>query len=193
MYGTFNGKQYSNSERTRWLTTVNAPAIIPGQHTTARTIRSILVSTVVLRTTCLAVRQTITSTPPRSTRETNRRVTFLEPTTDLSTTAYKPVTTTASESVFALEEGSADHTNSYITVCQDLATTKVPHSDRDEEQIHILNRSKNRSPSLRPQTRYVRPSDVPHADVTNLANRPWWQTWNRMTFHHRYTPRHIYS
>lgn len=62
---------------------------------------------------------------------------------DLSTTVYQPIDSTTSESVFNVDEYSAEHTKSYINVDQDSAMTEVSHSDRDEEQIIILNRSNN--------------------------------------------------
>lgn len=167
------------------------PASNLGRQTANRTVRTIPVRTVLRLTTCPCVRLTRSSPPPRATRETNRGVNFLESTTDLSTTAYKPVKSTTNESVFAFGECSTDHSDSYITVDQDSTKTKVPHSDRDEEQILILSRSNNRSPSPRPQTRHLGPRYISHPDESTLANRPCWKTGNRLIFHHCYRPRQI--
>lgn len=140
------------------------------QQASTHSIRSIQVRTVFRPTTPLAAGPTKNSPPPRTTRESNRVVTFLEPNTDLSTTAYKPQASTASEYVFVLDEDSNDHTDFYVTVDQDSTIMEVRHSDHDEEQILILNRSNNCPPYPRPQTRYGGPSDIPHADGTTLTN-----------------------
>lgn len=102
----------------------------------------------------------------------------------MSTKAYQPVTQTTTESVFDLDESSTNYTDSYIIVDQDSTMNEVPHYDRYEEQIIIINRSNNLSPSSRPQMRYVRPSDVPQDDRNTITNRPGWQTGNPLIFHH---------
>lgn len=107
-----------------------------GQWTEARTILTIPVRTVVRRTMRSAVRPTRTNPPLRTTREMNGVLNFRDPTTDLSSKAYQWVTSTARESILALDEGNVDHNDSYITVA---TTTEVPRSDRDEEQIIIIN------------------------------------------------------
>lgn len=129
--------------------------------------------------------------PLRTNREEDYVISFLEPTTDLSTTAFQPITTSISESEFALDEGSTDHTYSCITVDQDSTTHEVLHSDRDEEQILMLDRSNNRSPSAGTQTRYGRPRDMLNVDGTILANLPGWQTGNPLICNHCYTPGHL--
>lgn len=37
---------------------------------------------------------------------------------------------------------------------------------------------------LLPQQRYVRQSDIPHADVMNMANHPGWRTGTKLICHH---------
>lgn len=95
----------------------------------------------------------------------------MEPTTDLFKTSYQPDISTASESVFVMGDDGHEQTDSLPTVYHD-STTEIPNSGCGEEQLLILNRASNRSPSPLPQQRYVRTSDMPHADRMNMANRP---------------------
>lgn len=87
----------------------------------------------------LTVRRTRTSPPPRTPRDNRCVVSFMKPMTDLSTTAYQPVVSTAIESIFVMDDVGKDHTYSLPTVDHGSISTKIPHSDRDDEQLLTIN------------------------------------------------------
>lgn len=87
-----------------------------------------------------------------------------------------------------MDDDILDQTYSVPTADLFSKSTKRSYSDRDEEQILVINRSRNLSLSPRPQQRYVHPYDIPHADGISMANRPGQRTGTKLVLHHSYAP-----
>lgn len=132
-FWAFHGTHNSVRQRRMRFVSFETTRHISSQQKSTRPLRPILVRTVFLPTTRSTLRPTRTSPPPRATREPNRVVTVLEPTTDLLTTAYKPRTSTASEYVLVLNHNNDDQTDSYVTDDQDWTATEALHPDIEEE------------------------------------------------------------
>lgn len=134
---------------------------------------------------------TRTSTPPRAERDKRFVVSLMEPTIALLRTANQFVVSTASESIFFMDDERHYHTVSLPTVNHDSTTTEIPRYDREDEQLLVFNRTNNGSLSPLPQQRYVRTCDISHDDGMTMANPPDWRTGTKLICHHCCTPGHI--
>lgn len=114
----------------------------------------------------------------------------MKPTEELSNTTYQPLASTSSESLFALYEDIIYQPDSYVTTDQVSSTTEVPHFDYDEEQILILIRANNSSPSPRPAS-VISPRDIMNVNEITATNILRCRVVNQLICHHCYTTGHV--
>lgn len=77
----------------------------------------------------------------------------------LSTEAVQSDISTASESIFVMDDDENEYTNSLPTADHDSTRTEIRRYDSEEEQLLVLKRLRNRSPSPLTQQFYVCPQN----------------------------------